>query len=61
MNVPGVSRGIDGLDVDALRQAIRDEYTMVAEEPAHGFHFHTGQPLASLLGYHDELLRGGSH
>jgi SAM-dependent methyltransferase len=58
VNVPGVSRGIDGLDVDALRQAIRDEYTMVADQPDHGFHFHTGRPLASLLGYHDEWLRG---
>jgi SAM-dependent methyltransferase len=58
VDVPGVSRAIEGLDVDSLRQAIRDEYTLVAEEPTHGFHFHTGRPLAERLGYRHEWLHG---
>jgi SAM-dependent methyltransferase len=39
------------LDVARLRRAIRDEYAEVATDPAAGFHFHTGRPLAALLGY----------
>ena len=46
------------VDTDALRAAIRDEYASVADEPERGFHFHTGRPLARLLGYADELLEG---
>jgi SAM-dependent methyltransferase len=38
-------------DTDRLRQAIQDEYATVARSPQHGFHFHTGRPLARLLGY----------
>jgi arsenite methyltransferase len=53
MRVPGVSRGIAGLDVEGLHDAIRDEYTQVASDPGRGFHFHTGRRLARLLGYHD--------
>lgn len=49
--VRGVSGAVDGLDVDALRVAIRDEYSVVASDPGHGFHFHTGRRLASILGY----------
>ena len=56
--VAGVSGAIDGLDVDALRQAIRDEYALVAAEPAQGFHFHTGRRLAGILGYEKEWLDG---
>lgn len=51
-----VSRGIDGLDVDQLRDAIRVEYTHVAEDPAQGFHFHTGRRLAAILGYEPSWL-----
>lgn len=58
MAVPAVSRGIEGLDVDALRHAIQDEYTLVAEEPEHGFHFHTGRRLAGILAYDEEWLSG---
>lgn len=54
--VPGVSRAIDGLDVAELRQAIQDEYSLVASEPQRGFHFHTGRRLAGILGYHDAWL-----
>lgn len=46
------------VDTAALREAIRAEYAAVATEPARGFHFHTGRPLAHLLGYPDELLEG---
>lgn len=54
--LPGVSRGIEGLDVDRLRRAIQDEYALVASEPDRGFHFHTGRRLAAILGYEDEWL-----
>jgi arsenite methyltransferase len=47
---------VAGLDVDALRHAIREEYAVVAAEPERGFHFHTGLPLARMLGYEDEWL-----
>jgi arsenite methyltransferase len=53
--VPGP---IEGLDVDALRREIQAEYALVAEAPGQGFHFHTGRPLARLLGYQDAWLEG---
>jgi SAM-dependent methyltransferase len=46
------------LDLKSLRGAIQEEYEVVAREPSRGFHFHTGRPLARLLGYPDELLDG---
>jgi SAM-dependent methyltransferase len=46
------------LDIDNLRQAIQDEYAAVALDPGRGFHFHTGHPLARLLGYADDWLSG---
>lgn len=39
------------VDRDRLRQGISDKYTEVALEPEKGFHFHTGRPLAAMLGY----------
>ena len=39
------------VDIDALRCQIQDKYTAVAETPEAGFHFHTGRPLARMLGY----------
>ncbi len=39
------------VDRERLRQQITDKYTDVALEPAKGFHFHTGRPLADMLGY----------
>lgn len=57
-SLPGVSRGIEGLDVDGLRQAIQDEYALVAAEPEREFHFHTGRRLAAIVGYDDEWLQG---
>jgi SAM-dependent methyltransferase len=56
--LPGVSRAIDGLDVEVLREAIRTEYGQVASEPGRGYHFHTGRKLARLLGYDDAWLGG---
>lgn len=47
-----------GLDLAELRTAISEEYTAVALKPEQGFHFHTGRPLAGLLGYSDEWLTG---
>ena len=44
------------LDLDSLRSSIQDEYELVAREPERGFHFHTGRPLAKLLGYADDWL-----
>ncbi|HLZ68760.1 MAG TPA: methyltransferase domain-containing protein [Dehalococcoidia bacterium] len=41
------------LDLDALSCAVQDKYTEVATDPDRGFHFHTGRPLAALLGYPD--------
>ncbi len=38
-------------DVLTLRSAIQMEYQSVAQEPAKGFHFLTGRPLAERLGY----------
>jgi SAM-dependent methyltransferase len=39
------------VDRDQLREEIRAKYTEVATEPEKGFHFHTGRPLAAMLGY----------
>ena len=56
--VPGAAGPIAGLDIGALRHEIQAEYALVATEPARGFHFHTGRPLARLLGYEDHWLTG---
>jgi arsenite methyltransferase len=56
MNVNQIS-GL-GLDREALRTAIQEEYTAVADNPQRAFHFHTGRPLARILGYPDEWLAG---
>src|SRR6202162_6337437 len=45
-------------DLGGLRQAIQEEYAAVARDPGRGYHFHTGRPLASMLGYHDDWLEG---
>src|SRR5688572_5999288 len=56
--LPGVSRGIEGLDVGELRRAIQEEYALVASDPDRGFHFHTGRRLAAILEYRKEWLDG---
>ncbi len=40
-----------GVDVEALRADVREKYREVALHPDGEFHFHTGRPLAALLGY----------
>jgi SAM-dependent methyltransferase len=39
------------VDRDRLRKQIQAKYTYVALDPEQGFHFHTGRPLAAMLGY----------
>ena len=39
------------VDQDQLREQIKAKYRDVALEPEQGFHFHTGRPLAAMLGY----------
>ncbi len=47
---------INRIFLETLREEIRREYAQVATQPEKGFHFHTGQRLAQILGYHDEWL-----
>jgi arsenite methyltransferase len=47
-----------GLNLESLRDAVREEYEAVALKPEQGFHFHTGRPLAQKLGYEETWLRG---
>jgi len=49
---------IVNIDLVQLRHAIQDEYAEVARNPGQGFHFHTGRPLAALLGYEQAWLEG---
>ena len=44
------------VDRDELRSLIQAKYTDVAQDPEQGFHFHTGRPLARMLGYDDALV-----
>jgi arsenite methyltransferase len=44
------------VDPEALRASVREKYLEVAARPAGAFHFHTGRPLAGLLGYDRELV-----
>ena len=44
------------VDPDALRADVRDKYKEVALHPHGEFHFHTGRPLAALLGYAAEVV-----
>jgi SAM-dependent methyltransferase len=46
------------LNLVELRAAIQAEYAAVAQNPAQGFHFHTGRLLAHLLGYREAWLDG---
>jgi arsenite methyltransferase len=48
--------GPQDLDIGQLREAIQQEYDLVAREPERGFHFHTGRPLARMLDYDDVWL-----
>ena len=44
------------VDVEELRCLISDKYTEVAKTPEKGFHFHTGKPLAMMLGYPEKSV-----
>lgn len=46
------------VDLNMLRDAIIEEYRVVAEEPDRGFHFHTGRTLIGKVGYSPEWLEG---
>ncbi len=39
------------VDAEVLRSQISDKYSEVAKDPEKGFHFHTGRPLARMVGY----------
>ncbi|MGH9213119.1 MAG: methyltransferase domain-containing protein [Acidimicrobiales bacterium] len=44
------------VEPEALRASVREKYREVAVHPGGDFHFHTGRPLAALLGYDPELV-----
>ena len=53
-----MSIGTAALDEEALHRHVAEKYGEVARNPEAGFRFHTGRPLALMLGYREELLRG---
>jgi arsenite methyltransferase len=59
-NTSQAARRVD-VDTDTLRNAIRDEYSTVAENPSKGFHFHTGRRLIDIVGYRQPWLEGISN
>jgi SAM-dependent methyltransferase len=44
------------VDVDTLRDQVRDKYRAVAVDPDAIYHFHTGRPLAARLGYDPTIV-----
>ena len=44
------------VDPEALRADVREKYREVALQPDGDFHFHTGRPLAALLGYPHDVV-----
>ena len=52
-----VQPGVSTVDREELRARISEKYRDVAVNPELGFHFHTGEPLARMLGYADEVVR----
>src|SRR5438477_4182503 len=46
------------VDVDTLREQVREKYREVAVDPHRSFHFHTGRPLAARLGYDADVVDG---
>lgn len=48
--------GVAAVDRDELRARISEKYRDVAVNPELGFHFHTGAPLARMLGYPDAVV-----
>ena len=54
MSTPAI--GTASVDRDELRRRVSEKYRDVAMNPELGFHFHTGAPLAKMLGYADEAV-----
>jgi arsenite methyltransferase len=52
------NHAVRGLDREALRREVRNEYREVARNPDRGFHFHTGRKLARIVEYRQEWLDG---
>ncbi|MEX0784278.1 MAG: methyltransferase domain-containing protein [Dehalococcoidia bacterium] len=50
------SIGVAHLDREELRSRVSEKYRDVALNPELGFHFHTGAPLARMLGYEDVVV-----
>jgi len=48
--------GVARVDRAELRRFISEKYAEVATNPELGFHFHTGRPLAQMLGYPGRLI-----
>ncbi len=48
--------GVAAVDREELRLRISEKYRDVALNPELGFHFHTGAPLARMLGYPDAVV-----
>jgi SAM-dependent methyltransferase len=46
------------VDVDSLRDQVREKYREVAVEPGAAYHFHTGRRLARKLGYETAIVDG---
>jgi SAM-dependent methyltransferase len=44
------------VDIDTLRDQVRDKYRAVAVDPDATYHFHTGRPLAARLGYDTAIV-----
>jgi arsenite methyltransferase len=46
------------VDLDTLREQVRDKYREVALKPDAPYHFHTGRGLAARLGYEPDEVEG---
>jgi arsenite methyltransferase len=50
------AQGDIGVDVEALREEVKNKYREVASNPRGDHHFHTGRYLATHLGYDDDFV-----
>jgi SAM-dependent methyltransferase len=48
--------GVAAVDREELRRRVAEKYRDVALNPELGFHFHTGAPLARMLGYSEATV-----
>ncbi len=56
MATTSTTRAELAVDPEALRASVREKYGEVATNPDGSFHFHTGRPLAALLGYDAQIV-----